>query len=314
MEPEAKYTLVGISVLLLIALLAGALAWLKSTRGEGEEVPYKIYFSRHSLEGLQVRSDVKMRGIRVGSVTGFRISPRRPGSVEVLIRVDDTAPVRHSTHATVERHLLTGIASIVLVNQTEDSPALRETPANEPYPVIAEGEPEYKLTESAAYMAQRADETMQRINRLLSDENQAAFAKLLANLESISGHLDRTTASIDGTLASIGRAATAVQKTSAAIANDAHTLAARYDALGAESATAVRDVSGAVRNISTDVSRLSKRMESLLADSDVELRLTAQQLRATADALGIAARRLSDPRRALFGDGGEAGGPGEARR
>jgi hypothetical protein len=55
-------------------------------------------------------------------------------------------------------------------------------------------------------------------------------------------------------------------------------------------------------------------MESLLADSDVELRLTAQQLRATADALGIAARRLSDPRRAFFGNAGEAGGPGEARR
>ena len=91
MEPEAKYTLVGGVLLLLIALLAGALIWLKSTQGERDDVPYKIYFSKHSLEGLQIRSDVKMQGIRVGSVTGFRLSQRRPGSVEVLIRVDDAA-------------------------------------------------------------------------------------------------------------------------------------------------------------------------------------------------------------------------------
>ena len=93
MEPEAKYTLVGMAVVVLVALLVGALVWLRSTGGEGDRM-YKIYFSRHSLEGLQVRSDVKMLGIRVGSVTGFRISPRRPGTVEVLIRVDETAPVR----------------------------------------------------------------------------------------------------------------------------------------------------------------------------------------------------------------------------
>ena len=146
-----------------------------------------------------------MQGIRVGSVTGFRISPRRPGSVEVLIRVDGTTPVRQSTHATVERHLLTGIASILLVNSTEESPRLTETPPNEPYPVIAEGESEYKLTESAAYMAQRADETMQRINRLLSDENQEALSKILVNLERISANADRTMARLDGTLTTPNR-------------------------------------------------------------------------------------------------------------
>ena len=131
MEPEAKYTLVGMAVVVLVALLVGALVWLRSTGGEGDRM-YKIYFSRHSLEGLQVRSDVKMLGIRVGSVTGFRISPRRPGTVEVLIRVDETAPVRKDTRATVERHLITGIASIVLINPREDSPLLTEAPPNEP--------------------------------------------------------------------------------------------------------------------------------------------------------------------------------------
>jgi phospholipid/cholesterol/gamma-HCH transport system substrate-binding protein len=313
MEPEAKYTLVGGVLLLLIALLAGALIWLKSTQGERDDVPYKIYFSKHSLEGLQIRSDVKMQGIRVGSVTGFRISERRPGSVEVLIRVDDAAPVRQSTRATVERHLLTGIASILLINATEDSPRLTQAPPNEPYPLIAEGESEYRLTESAQNLAQRADETMQRINRLLSDENQEAFGKILANLERISGNVDKTMEGFDGTIAALERAAEEVRKTSAAVATDAQRLADRYDRLAVTSNDAVRDVSGAIRTMSNDVSRLANRMESLVSDSNVELRLTAQQLRLTADALGGAARRLSDPGRALFGAGRGHAGPGEER-
>lgn len=48
MEPEAKYTLVGIVVLVLLALLPGALIWLRST-GEGANArEYKIYFERQS--------------------------------------------------------------------------------------------------------------------------------------------------------------------------------------------------------------------------------------------------------------------------
>lgn len=314
MEPEAKYTLVGTAVVVLIALLVGALVWLKGTEGQRDDIPFKIYFSRHSLEGLQIRSDVKMQGIRVGSVTGFRISPRRPGSVEVLIRVDGTTPVRQSTHATVERHLLTGIASILLVNSTEESPRLTETPPNEPYPVIAEGESEYKLTESAAYMAQRADETMQRINRLLSDENQEALSKILVNLERISANADRTMARLDGTLTTVGRAADEVRRMSAAISADAKQLAARYDTLGDTSTTAVREVSSAIRDMSADVARLTNRVDALVADGSVELRLTAQQLRATADSLGTVARRFSDPGRALFGPSKAEAGPGEAGR
>src|SRR5690606_17499798 len=140
MEPEAKYTVVGGAVLILLALAAAAVIWLHDTGEAGEARPYKVYFEHHSLEGLQQRSDVKMLGIRVGSVTGFRISTRRPGAVEVFIRVDEQAPIRQSTRAMVERHLVTGIASIRLVNLTEESPPLTATPADEPMPVIAEGE------------------------------------------------------------------------------------------------------------------------------------------------------------------------------
>lgn len=314
MEPEAKYTQVGTAVLVLLTLVVVAAVWLKSTGGQRDNEPYKIYFARQSLEGLQIRSDVKMQGIKVGSVTGFRISAGRPGTVEVVIRVVGTTPIRQSTRANVERQLLTGIANIRLVNIDETSPLLTETPPDEPYPLIAEGESEYKFSESVAQIAQRADETMQRINLTLSDENQVALSEILVNLRRISANVDRSMASLDRTLVAAGRAADEVRTMSAGIAGDARKLTARYDTLGEESTTAVKDVSAAIRQMSADVARLSTRMDGLLADGNVELRVTAQELRATADSLGAAARRFSDPGRILFGPVKGSMGPGEEPR
>lgn len=315
MEPEAKYTLVGAAVLILLALMVGAFVWLRSTSGQRDDVPYKIYFARQSLEGLQIRSDVKMKGIKIGAVTGFRISSRRPGTVEVIIKVDGSAPVRISTRADVERHLLTGIASIRLVNGSEESQLLTESPPDEPYPVIAEGESEYQqVSESITQVALRADETMKRINMLLSEENQATIGEVLLNLRRITGSMDRSLQTLDRSLASLDRAAEAVRTSSAEISNDMRSLAVRYDKLGEESTLAVKDISAAIRQIGADVARLSNRTDALLADGSTELRVTAQELRAVADSLGAAARRLGDPRKVLFGSPDGSLGPGETAK
>ena len=307
MEPEAKYTLVGAVVLILVASITAAFIWLRSS-GEADDRRYKIYFERQSLEGLQVRSDVKMRGIRVGSVNAFRISSWRPGAVEVFIRVDGSTPVRQSTEAVVERQLVTGIASILLVNTTEDSPPLTQLPQGEVYPVIAEGESRVQqVAESINQIAQRAGETMQRINATLSPENQRALTEVLENLRKVSGNAERA-------LASVGGAADEVRILSSSLAQDARKLAARYDELGAESSVAVREVAASMRKMSEDVTRMTQRVDVLLASGDVELRVTAQELRATADSLGAVARRFNDPRSILFGPPEGSLGPGEGAR
>lgn len=314
MEPEAKYTLVGTAVLILLVLMTAAVVWLKSTSGQRDDIPYKIYFARQSLEGLQIRSDVKMRGIKVGSVTAFRISSSRPGSVEVVIRVDGSAPVLQSTRADVERHLLTGIASIRLVNGDETSPPLKAVQPDEPYPLIAEGESDYQqISSSMAQMATRADEALKRINRTLSDENVKALDEILANLQRISANVERSLSGLDRTLASMGQAADEVRALSAGVAGDARTLAARYDKLGEESTVAVREITSSIRRVSDDVSRLSGRADALFADGSVELRATAQELRSAADSLGATARRFGDPGKLIFGPPAGSLGPGESR-
>ena len=308
MDPEARYTLVGTAVLILIALVVAAVLWLRGT-GEGRnDRQYKIYFQNQSLEGLEFRSDVRMRGIRIGSVAGFTFSSRRPGAVEVFIRVDRSAPVRESTQAIVERHLVTGIASIRLVNPGEQSPLLTEAPEGEPYPVIAEGESVIQqFSESVNQLAQRADETMQRITATLSAENQAALAEVLQNLRTVTRNADQA-------VTAAGGAAEEVRKLAASIAADARSLSTRYDNLGKQAGASIGEITAEVRAMRQDVARLAERADRLMASGDVELRATAQALRSAADALGATAARLRDPGQVIYGPAEGALGPGEARR
>jgi phospholipid/cholesterol/gamma-HCH transport system substrate-binding protein len=315
MEPEAKYTLVGGAMLLLLALIAAAIYWL-ATSGQGKNVQtYTIYFSHQSLEGLQVRSDVRMRGIRVGAVTAFSFSPTKPGTVQVVIGVDPSTPIKQSTQAIVDRNLVTGVAAIRLQNATEDSPPLPEAAPGEDPAVIAEGASQLQqFSETVNELAQRADETLGRINATLSPENVAAIGKTLDNLRVASEGAASVVNRLDQTLVSIGRSADRIDGVAASAGADVHRLADRYDALGAQTTQSIREVSGAVQQLSTDLSAVSQRTESLVTDSDVEIRITAQQLRSSTDALAIAARRFRDPRATLFGPAEGSLGPGEQRQ
>ena len=322
MESEAKYALVGTGVLILIAAMVGAIVWLRSASGRADVTTYKIYFARQSLDGVHLRSDVKMKGIVVGAVSSFRISDWRPGSVEVVVRVDDSVPVRQSTKAVVERQLLTGIASIRLINPTGDSPPLTQKLEGELYPVIAEGESELEqFSQSIAQLAERADDTLRRANALMSEENRAALSQTLVNVQRITASAERGMQGLDRTLASVSGAADQVQSMAADLSASAGQFVSRYDDLGQEATAAVREVRVSVRDVrasldqmAADVARLTARADVLLADGSAELTGTAQALQSTADSLGMAARRFRDPRAILFGPAAGELGPGESAR
>jgi phospholipid/cholesterol/gamma-HCH transport system substrate-binding protein len=314
MEPEAKYTLVGAAALILVTLLAVAVVWLRSSEG-ADAHRFKIYFERYSLEGLEPRSHVTMRGMKVGTVTGFRFSHNAKGAVEVTIAVDPGTPVRESTTASTERHLVTGLATVRLANATEASPLLEAPPPGEPYPVIREGEaPMQQMSETITQLAKRADDTMQRLNATLTPENIAAFTEMLQSLRAASRRADALLARADAALGSVGGAAEELRSAAGAIRADAETLTRRYESLGSDASAALGEIREAVRRMSADVERLSKRADALLAGGNEELRETARAVRDAADSLGDAAGRLRDPRVIIYGPPERGLGPGENSR
>jgi phospholipid/cholesterol/gamma-HCH transport system substrate-binding protein len=315
MEPDARYKLVGTSVLVLVLMVAAAVVWLVASGQRRDVQSYKIYFARQSLEGLQVRSDVRMKGIRIGAVTGFSFSATRPGTVEVVVGVNPSTPVRDSTRAVVDRNIVTGLASIRLLNLKEDSPLLRDTDDGSNEYVIAEGESQLQvLSDTVSELTQRTDETMRRMNTLLSDTNQAALAETLANLRTLSKSTAGVVERLDGTLVALTGTARTLKLTSEGAGKDVHRLVERYDDLGAQATASIREVTGTVRQLGADISSITGRTDVLLVNTDLEIARSTQQLRAAAEALSTTARRLGDPRAALFGPAEASLGPGEVPR
>jgi phospholipid/cholesterol/gamma-HCH transport system substrate-binding protein len=283
MEPHARYTVVGASVLILSVIVAAVLAWLLASGNARHVRHYTLTFTHQSLEGVEVNGEVHMKGIRVGSVTRAGFS--KQGGVEVGIDVDAAAPVRTSTRAIVDRNLITGIATIRLESQQDDSPLLDAAQTS-----IPEGESQLQqFSQTASQLAQRADETMKRVGDALSPQNQAAFAETLQNLRVASRKADALAARADATLASIDRAAAALQSTATVATSDVHRLADRYDNLGAQAG-------------------------DFLGDASIELRMTGEQVRSAADVIGTTSKKLGNPRAAIFGPPASSLGPGEIKR
>ncbi|MEO6896027.1 MAG: MlaD family protein [Caldimonas sp.] len=315
MEPEAKYTLVGASALVLVGLLAAVIVWLLASGQRQEVQGYTIYFAKQSLEGLEVRSDVRMKGIRVGAVTGFAFSTKRPGTVEVSIGISPKAPVRTSTRAVVDRNLVTSLASIRLVNDDETSPLVERSESGDPNPVIAEGSSQLQqFSDTANELAARADETMRRISALLSPDNTAAIGATLVNLQDLTKHAGATVDHLERAVDSVARTSDQARVSLQQLGGDVHRVALTVDGLGSEVRASLREVTSSATRVTSDLSHIADASETLLGNSELELRSTSQQLRATAAALGTTARKLSDPRAAVFGPAAENMGPGEGKR
>jgi len=315
MDPEAKYTVIGAAVIALVGLLAAAIVWLGSS-GEGAHAHvFKIYFERQTLQGLETRSEVTMRGVRVGTVTAIRLAPTRRAAVEVVVALDPATPVRQSTRASVDRHLLTGIATVRLDNSTEESPLLTEPPYGEQRPVIAEGESTLQqVSDNLAQLAQSTDEAMKQLNEALSPQNREALAETLGNLRRVSQQASVTLSKVDAALGSVDQGAREVRSMAASVTADVHGLSARYDALGSDAAVSAREIGAAASRISADVDLLTRRADVMLSGSDTELRASARALRSAAEAVGTAAERLRDPQQPIYGPAPAALGPGEGAR
>src|SRR3989339_176022 len=112
METEGRYTLVGLLVLLVAALMTLAIVWLVGAADTIAYQNYSIYFKKQSLDGLAVGGPVKMRGIDVGTVADFDFVNGREEAVAVIARVDADLDIHQGAVAYVKRNLVTGIAAI----------------------------------------------------------------------------------------------------------------------------------------------------------------------------------------------------------
>jgi phospholipid/cholesterol/gamma-HCH transport system substrate-binding protein len=331
MEPEGRYTIIGSLVLLLAAVTIFALVWLSGYSRISQRY-YTIYFERQSLRGLQVGGDVNIRGLRVGQVINYKISPSNVNRVKVNIRLDEESPVSINTTAIISRNLVTGVARVDLETPNPPGDVLTAIGAGETYPVIPEGSSEFDVFSDAFNrIAITGEEALRNLNGLLNEENRQAFNQTVASLRDLmiglTGRLDTLdTAGRDLTRTaevlqqSGDRIASAVEQTTGTVnrslkplATDVGTTMRDMRTLFDQARKTVAELGAATGRLEQASSRAVVKAAEAADVGLLELRSTARDLRTAVDGLGRTLDKLSDPRAALLGPGEGQLGPGERR-
>ena len=312
METEGRYTLVGTLVLAVVALMTVAIVWLAGAADTIAYQTYTLYFKRQSLDGLAIGSPVKMRGIKVGVVDSYRFAKGGDEAVSVTARIDEGVPVHVGAEAYIKRNLVTGIASVEINNGPSDSALLIDAPPGERYPVIAEGSSDIdKVATAVSRLAVNGAQVLEKMNTLLSDENQRAISQTLANLDELSSHLAANKASLDATVQGIRDASDEFRFAGASISQAATRAEGSIVGVGQNADAALKEAIVALGSLQRDASLISERVQQFAETGTLELTNVSRDMRAGADTLTTAGQRLSNPRAILFGPGQQQLGPGE---
>jgi phospholipid/cholesterol/gamma-HCH transport system substrate-binding protein len=312
METKVNYTIVGAFVLLLGGLLVAGILWFAS--GGGFQKSYDLYLAivDESVAGLSLSAPVKYRGVDVGKVKDIRLDPENPEKVQLLFAIERGTPVKEDTEAVLKTQGLTGIAYVELSGGSRESPALRAKTAGG-YPEIrTKPSLSARLENVLTTVLAKLDSTSDSVNKILSDENLAAFKSTLADLSVLAKTLAARKDTIDKGIASAATTFDNSARVTAQLNKELGPLLERVgksaDAvrkMGDETALAASSAGRAVDSIGSDVKRFS-------ADTLPEL----QRLMGELNSLTVTLRRFireteRNPRGFLFGRKPVPSGPGE---
>ncbi len=195
METRARYALIGLFMLAVIAASFGFVYWLENKGGFGQRDYYRLRFES-SVSGLLAGSAVLFNGIRVGEVTGLTLDPAHPEDVMVTIGVVHNTPVRSDTQVGLESQGLTGGAAITLVGGDASSPPPEATDGELPLLTAAPG--------AGQDWASLGREALSKLNDML-DANADNIHSAIANFNTFTDVLAKNSDRIDGLIAGLER-------------------------------------------------------------------------------------------------------------
>jgi phospholipid/cholesterol/gamma-HCH transport system substrate-binding protein len=186
MERNAHYAAVGLATLVLFLGLILFVVWLARFSVARNYDYYDVLFNG-PVRGLSNGGEVHFNGIKVGEVTDLKLDPRNTTRVIATVRLNNNVPVKVDSRAQLEPLGITGVNYIQITAGRPDAPLLKLKPhPGSPYPVIlSQPGPLSELLDSSGLVIGRATETLDRANKILSDQNIQTFTKTLQNLEEV---------------------------------------------------------------------------------------------------------------------------------
>jgi phospholipid/cholesterol/gamma-HCH transport system substrate-binding protein len=204
-ESRANHLLVGSFVLLALVAIFAFVIWLARVELDQQVREYQIYF-RGSVHGLGIGGEVNYRGIKVGTISRITVDPADPSRVGVVVRIDESTPLREGDVATLKSRGLTGVATINIEGATANSPDLVAAGENV-LPEIPSRQSELeRLFQDAPELLNRGILLAERTSELLGPQNQRLITATLTNINELTSTLASQKDSLASVLESMGSA------------------------------------------------------------------------------------------------------------
>ena len=298
MVQRRAYFLVGLFVTLGMVLGAAAIIWLGANKYFQTGAVYVTYFDE-SVQGLQVDSIVKFRGVDIGTVRKIGVAPDQR-LVEVIMKLDVKD---FNIQGVVAKLTLAGITGIVYVELDRTKPGeagVKPTTFQPPYPVIPSAPSNIKQIESAI------TEMMKQVKEIDFAGISRQIARAVTSLDKFfnSRQVKHIMQDAGSAMAKLSDAADKMDKLLAGGSLDEAVATAR-DAV--KEARAVIDRANAELervNIGQTAARVDSLVEGTSGRVDsalTEVEITADTLRRTAESVEELADRLkADPSALIF--------------
>lgn len=249
MERNAHYAAVGLATVTIMVMLAVFVVWLARFSFNQEYDVYDVLFT-DPVRGLSVGGEVHFNGIRVGEVTDLTLDRETGNQVIARVRLDEGIPVRTDSRAQLEPLGITGVNYIQITSGTPGGPLLKDQFPDGVTPVIqSQPSPIAELLQGGGNVLAQAVDALDRINRVLSDDNIRSFSATVQNVESVTAELEARRAIFDDLELAVANANSAIveyqglaQDARALIQGDGADAIAHIEQAAAEAEAAARDV------------------------------------------------------------------------
>lgn len=188
MENRSHALIAGLFMLLLGFAAIASVWWFGGQREASREY---IVVTRQNVTGLSPQAQVRYRGIGVGKVQGIQLDPADVRNILIRIRVNAEVPVTRGTTAKLGYQGVTGIAHVLLEESGRDAEPLTDKGDGPPRIAMQQSLIE-ELSEAGGSTMRQARDFLANANQLLNAENRQRIAQTLVNLEATSRRADES--------------------------------------------------------------------------------------------------------------------------
>ena len=315
MARKTSKFMIGLFVTIGILIGMVAVVWLGASKYFEKGQTYVTYFDE-SVQGLQVDSAVKYRGVEAGRVERIRVAPDNR-LIEVVMKINVRGKLEREYVAQLKAAGITGIVFVELdrkeLDKSDLSPKITFTSE---YPVISSKPSDIKQ------LLTGIDNVIQSLNKIdtqgISDQIKSTLKVLesvVASVNNVVGSIDKAlgTGKLEEAIAEVKNTLLKVQSFVSDAQKELQAMNLPKSGANIENATARLDTimnSGEIEEVLAEVKDAAKKMDQLVEGLDKKslaitnnIKATSENLKRASESLEMLTERVyASPSDLLFGE------------